>query len=51
MKMKKERLAHGVLLRVLVAMKNDKHEFRQILKKHASQYGLPCMNMLGFQAK
>ena len=42
---KKKILSHGVLLCVLVAIKNDKFDFSQIVQKKSSQKGLSvgCM--------
>ena len=42
---------HGVLLYVLVSMKNDKLDFWQIIQKESSQKGLSCINIYKFQAK
>ena len=48
---KKAILWHGVLLYVLVSMKNDKLDFWRIIQKKSSQKGLSCINIYKFQAK
>ena len=42
---KNQILWHGLLICVLVAMKNDKLDFGQLLQKKSSQKGLSCMNI------
>ena len=48
---KKEILWHGVLLCVLVDMKNDKLEFSQRFQKTSSQKDQPSINIYKFRVK